>query len=451
MVTTDRGRYEAGRLILAAGAWMADLDPALAPVAVPERQVLAWFATTRPEWFAPARFPVCNLQTPQGHFYGLPEYGVPGFKFGLYHHLHETGHPDSLRREPDAQDEAVLRAGAERYFPHGAGPAMALRDCMFTNTPDGHFLVGLHPHHAQVVLASPCSGPRIQVLLRDGRDPGRPRDEAGDGARHRLPDPQPLPDRRLMPPSPAFRPSTAHAALGEVFFDVVAPADFPQAVLRHRDHRWAARIGLDTLTDAEWDAVMGRFQPIPGSHPHPLALRYHGHQFRHYNPDLGDGRGFLFAQLHDLQDGRLLDLGTKGSGTTPWSRAGDGRLTLKGGVREVLATEMLEAQGVYTSKSLSLIETGEDLVRHDEPSPTRSAVLVRLNHSHIRIGSFQRQPRSATRTRCGGCWPIPCGPTSPRPPARTTPGWPWPSCAPSAPGWPAWARNGWPPVSCTAC
>ena len=105
---------------------------------------------------------------------------------------------------------------------------------------------------------------------------------------------------------------------------------------------------------------------------------------------MGDGRGFLFAQLHDLQDGRLLDLGTKGSGTTPWSRGGDGRLTLKGGVREILATSMLEALGVLTSKSLSLVETGEDLDRNDEPSPTRSAVLVRLNHSHIRIGSFQR-------------------------------------------------------------
>jgi uncharacterized protein YdiU (UPF0061 family) len=86
----------------------------------------------------------------------------------------------------------------------------------------------------------------------------------------------------------------------------------------------------------------------------------------------------------------LLDLGTKGSGQTPYSRFGDGRLTLKGGVREILATEMLEALGVYTSKSLSLIETGEALHRHDEPSPTRSSVLVRLSHSHIRFGVFQR-------------------------------------------------------------
>ena len=123
--------------------------------------------------------------------------------------------------------------------------------------------------------------------------------------------------------------------------------------------------------------------------PEPLALRYHGHQFRVYNPEIGDGRGFLYAQLRDGLD-RLLDLATKGSGTTPYSRRGDGRLTLKGGVREILATEMLEALGVNTSKSFSLIETGEELMRGDEPSPTRSAVLVRLSHSHIRIGTFQR-------------------------------------------------------------
>jgi len=187
------------------------------------------------------------------------------------------------------------------------------------------------------------------------------------------------------------RPSIAHAALGEDFFDAVAPAAFPQHILRHRNQAWAARVGLDGLSDAAWIDHFGRFIPLPGSFEKPLALRYHGHQFRSYNPDLGDGRGFLFAQLHDLQDHRLLDLATKGSGTTPWSRGADGRLTLKGGVREVLATAMLEAQGVNTSKSFSLIETGEELQRHDEPSPTRGAVLVRLSHSHIRIGTFQRR------------------------------------------------------------
>src|SRR5207237_3580374 len=132
----------------------------------------------------------------------------------------------------------------------------------------------------------------------------------------------------------------------------------------------------------------GRFVPLPGSLDQPLALRYHGHQFRSYNPDIGDGRGFLFAQGHDAR-GRLMDLGTKGSGQTPYSRFADGRLTLKGGVREVLATEMLEALGVNTSKSFALFETGESLVRGDEPTPTRSSVLTRLSHGHIRIGTFQ--------------------------------------------------------------
>jgi uncharacterized protein YdiU (UPF0061 family) len=186
-----------------------------------------------------------------------------------------------------------------------------------------------------------------------------------------------------------LKPSTAHTTLGDAFYDVVTPARFPEHILRYRNQRAAASVGLDTLTEAEWINHFGRFVPIGGSLGQPLALRYHGHQFQVYNPDLGDGRGFLFAQLED-ESGRLLDLGTKGTGRTPWSRAGDGRLTLKGGVREVLATSMLEALGVDTSKSLSLIETGEELERTDEPSPTRASVLVRLSHGHIRIGTFQR-------------------------------------------------------------
>lgn len=134
-----------------------------------------------------------------------------------------------------------------------------------------------------------------------------------------------------MPPAESFSPSRAIAKLPEGFFDVVEPARFPAPVLRFRNQRWAERVGLGTLTEAEWAAAFARFEPLPGSLPEPLALRYHGHQFRAYNPDLGDGRGFLLAQLMDPVDGRLLDLGTKGSGTTPYSRGGDGRLTLKGG------------------------------------------------------------------------------------------------------------------------
>lgn len=197
-----------------------------------------------------------------------------------------------------------------------------------------------------------------------------------------------------MPVSASYRPDPAFASLGAgsdgaPFFDAVKAADFPQAILRYRNDRWAARVGLDELTEAEWVRHFAQFDPLPDNIPAPLALRYHGHQFRSYNPDIGDGRGFLFAQLRDDRD-RLLDLATKGSGRTPYSRTADGRLTLKGGVREILAAEMLEALGVYTSKTFSVIETGEALIRGDEPSPTRSCVLVRLGHSHVRFGTFQR-------------------------------------------------------------
>ena len=199
-----------------------------------------------------------------------------------------------------------------------------------------------------------------------------------------------------MPISDAYRPDPIFMRLGPDFADPVAPADFPETLLRFRNGRAAATVGLEGLSDAEWLEHFARFRPLPDNQPGPLAMRYHGHQFRSYNPDLGDGRGFLFAQQREAgppsdKMGRLLDLATKGSGRTPWSRAGDGRLTLKGGVREILAATMLEALGVPTSRAFSLVETGEDLVRGDEPSPTRSAVLTRLSHSHIRFGTFQRQ------------------------------------------------------------
>lgn len=192
-----------------------------------------------------------------------------------------------------------------------------------------------------------------------------------------------------MPLSKTYHPDPAFLTLGQGYGDTVEAAVFPETVVRYRNDKAAQDIGLSELNNGEWLGHFGRFEPLPGNLMEPIAQRYHGHQFRHYNPDIGDGRGFLFAQLRDT-DGRLMDLGTKGSGTTPYSRAGDGRLTLKGAVREILATEMLEALGVRTSRTLSVVETGESLHRGDEPSPTRSAVMVRLNHGHIRIGTFQR-------------------------------------------------------------
>ena len=160
----------------------------------------------------------------------------------------------------------------------------------------------------------------------------------------------------VMPFSPTYHPDPRYQSLGDEFADPVSPAAFPELILRFRNDRAAATVGLEGLSDDAWCRHFGRFQPLPDNQTQPLAMRYHGHQFRNYNPDLGDGRGFLFAQLREQGSDRLLDLGTKGSGVTPWSRAGDGRLTLKGGVREALATAMLEALGVPTSRTFCLIE-----------------------------------------------------------------------------------------------
>ena len=176
-------------------------------------------------------------------------------------------------------------------------------------------------------------------------------------------------------------------ALGYDYFDEVAAAEFPQHILRFRNDQLLPLLGLDPkdVTDDDFIQAFGKFQ---GVRPF-LALRYHGYQFGEYNSRLGDGRGFLYGQVRGT-DGELYDFGTKGSGTTPYSRGGDGRLTLKGGVREVLAAEALHNLGVRTSRCLSMVETGEGLWRGDEPSPTRSSVMVRFSRSHIRFGTFER-------------------------------------------------------------
>ncbi len=179
----------------------------------------------------------------------------------------------------------------------------------------------------------------------------------------------------------------AFESLGGDYYDVVAAAEFPQHRLRFRNDDLLPKLGLapEQVTDDDFVNAFGKFQ-----HREPLlAMRYHGYQFGEYNPFLGDGRGFLYGQVRGI-DGGLYDFGTKGSGPTPYSRGGDGRLTLKGGVREVIAAEALHRYGVTTSRCLSLIETGESLWRGDEPSPTRSSVMVRVSRSHIRFGTFER-------------------------------------------------------------
>jgi sarcosine oxidase len=157
-VRTDRGSYEAEKLVVTAGAWEGELLDVLQGLAVPERQVLAWLQPTRPEHFRPQNFPVFNVLVEEGRYYGFPVYGVPGFKFGKYFHLEESGAADTIDREVHSHDEQLLRRFAERYFPEGCGPTMSLVSCMFTNTPDHHFIIDLHPDYEQVSFASACSG-----------------------------------------------------------------------------------------------------------------------------------------------------------------------------------------------------------------------------------------------------------------------------------------------------
>ena len=157
-VWTNRGSYEAGKLVVCAGPWASKLVPELAEVAVPERQVLAWFHPTRAELFVPDRFPVFNVVAGEGRFYGFPIHGIPGFKVGRYHHLSQVVDPDDMDRDAHDEDEELLRAFTRDYFPQAAGPTMSLKTCTFTNSPDEHFILDLHPKYRQVCLAAGFSG-----------------------------------------------------------------------------------------------------------------------------------------------------------------------------------------------------------------------------------------------------------------------------------------------------
>ena len=157
-VTTDRGVYDAGRLILSTGAWISEFVPQLRGLAVPERQVIGWFAPKTPELFTPQAFPVFNAVTDGVTYYGFPMYGVPGFKLGRYRHLREVVNPDDMDRMPNRADEALLLDYTQKHFPQAAGTTLMLKVCLFTNTPDEHFVIDTLPGHPEVIFASPCSG-----------------------------------------------------------------------------------------------------------------------------------------------------------------------------------------------------------------------------------------------------------------------------------------------------
>ncbi len=159
-VHTEHHVYRADRLVFTAGAWMAEL---LADLNLPlevTRQVVGWFEPDEPALCEPDRLPVWLLQPPgdEEYFYGLPRYGPPGLKLGRMHHLQTAVTPAALQRATDDADEALLRTCLAPYFPGANGRALELMTCMFTTTPDGHFIMDTHPRHPNVTLVSACSG-----------------------------------------------------------------------------------------------------------------------------------------------------------------------------------------------------------------------------------------------------------------------------------------------------
>ena len=156
-VSTESGNVEAGALILTAGAWTSQLTE-LEPYLEVERQVLVWFETLRSQVFDPDRFPVFNIRGPLGHYYGFPEFGIPGVKVGKYHHLAEVVDPDLVDRGTHPTDEAPIREFMESVFPDAAGPTLKTKVCLFTNTPDEHFIVDRLPGTERVVVGAGYSG-----------------------------------------------------------------------------------------------------------------------------------------------------------------------------------------------------------------------------------------------------------------------------------------------------
>lgn len=157
-VKTDLGSYESGSVILSPGPWITKFVPALAGVAQPYRQVFGWFRPLKPDLFTRGAFPSFTLKIPEGHYYGFPLYGHPGLKVGGPHHGREACDPDTLIRDNRPKDEDGMRACLSRYLPDAMGPALAIKVCIYTMTPDEDFIIDRLPGMPQVVVASPCSG-----------------------------------------------------------------------------------------------------------------------------------------------------------------------------------------------------------------------------------------------------------------------------------------------------
>ena len=157
-VRTDAGWVEAGALVIATGPWMPQSLGDLTLPLVVERQLFHWFQPIRaPERFSATACPIALWEFPTGHLFAtFPDLG-DGLKAGI-HHDGESTTPESVRREPDAEDERRIRELLEIFVPEAAGRVVESRVCLYTNTPDHHFVIDRHPSAEQVTIVSACSG-----------------------------------------------------------------------------------------------------------------------------------------------------------------------------------------------------------------------------------------------------------------------------------------------------
>ena len=169
-VRTAGDRYETRKLVITAGPWVGGLLRALRPVCRPERQVVLWTEPLQATAFEPGRFPVFRIEAPSGRYYGFPDDRGEGFKIGKYHHLRQpVSDPDRLDRECHPEDEAVLREGIEAWFPEANGARRRMAACLFTNSPDGHFILDRHADTDDVFVAAGFSGHGFKFCSVVGR------------------------------------------------------------------------------------------------------------------------------------------------------------------------------------------------------------------------------------------------------------------------------------------
>lgn len=158
VVETEAGRYSAGTLILTAGPWMRAVASGALEMLRTTRQTIAWFETSASHAFAPGTFPVFVLTADEGVFYGFPEHGQPGMKLGGPHGGRDPIDPDDPDRTPSPAHLAALRACVRRYIPGADGRLLNASGCIYTVTPDEHFIIDRLPDAFPVIVASPCSG-----------------------------------------------------------------------------------------------------------------------------------------------------------------------------------------------------------------------------------------------------------------------------------------------------